>query len=151
MRLLPYASGGHSTRGFTLLELLVVIVILAIAAGMVSLSVAPAEDRLLAEEADRLAALFRLAHDQARVGGRPIVWHADLHGYRFVGADGQPISGEGDPLRARAWPFPVTRVEAPTIAFGGEPLLAPARIRIATRSRELTLALDAFGTLSLAP
>ena len=134
--------------GFSLLELLVVLVILAVAAGAVSMSVAPRESRLLAEESERLAALFRLAQDEARVRGRPVAWIADEHGYRFL-VGGREPDAPGDPLRARAWPFPVQRVEAPRLVFGAEPLLPPAEIRIATHEREVRLALDAFGTITV--
>jgi general secretion pathway protein H len=133
--------------GFTLIELLVVIVILGVAAGMVSLSVAPSEERLAAMEVDRLAALFRLAQNEARVSGRPLTWQADANGYRFV--TGETVHGAttDDPLRPRNWPFLVQRVEAPKLVFGSEPLLPPGEIRIATPRGEMVLALDAFGTL----
>lgn len=135
-------------HGFTLLELLAVVVIVAIAAGVVSLHVAPSEERLLAEEGERLAALFRLAQDEARVSGRPLSWQADARGYRFVAHD-PPNDRADDPLRPREWPFRVQRVEAPTLVFGAEPLLPPAEIRIATSRQEVVLVLDAFGTLSV--
>jgi general secretion pathway protein H len=143
-----FAKGARHEQGFTLLELLVVIVILGIAAGMVSLSAVPSEERLLATESDRLAALFRLAQNEAKVSGRPLTWEADTHGYRFLSADAGRQIRPDDPLRARAWPFQVVRVEAPVLVIGAEPLLPPAEIRIATPSRELVLALDAFGTLT---
>jgi general secretion pathway protein H len=134
------------SRGFTLLELLVVLVILGVAAGVVSLSVAPSEQRLAEREAQRLAVLFRLAQDEARTRGRPVAWVADTAGYRFL-VGGEEPAEPGDPLRPRAWPFAVQRVDAPALVFGAEPLLAPAEIRIATTAREVVLALDAFGTV----
>ena len=88
-------------RGFTVIELLVVIVILGVVAGMVSLSVAPSEQRRLTEELDRLAALFRLAHDEARISGRAITWEAGADGYRFLVSDDERGGNESDdPLRA---------------------------------------------------
>ncbi|HUU71149.1 MAG TPA: type II secretion system minor pseudopilin GspH [Burkholderiales bacterium] len=137
-------------RGFTLLELLVVIVILGIVAGMVSLSIAPSENRRLTEELDRLAALFRLAHDEARVAGQVITWQADATGYRFVVSDGE--RGEmasDDPLRARPWPFEVSDVVAPEIVFGREPLMSPVRVQIATPTRMVIMDIDAFGELTV--
>lgn len=136
-------------RGFTLLELLVVMAILGIVAGAVSLSVAPLESRRIEEESQRLAALFRLAQDESRVSGRIVTWQADVTGYRFA-IDGR-IPGRDEALRPRAWPFPVRAVEAPAVQFGREPLLEPARIRVATGSREIVLVLDAFGTLRSLP
>ena len=140
---------AYRVHGFTLLELLVVLVIIGVAAGVVSLSVAPSEERLLASEIDRLGALFRLAQNEARVSGRPLAWEADTNGYRFLAGDAPRGEDPDDPLRPRRWPFPVQRVEAPALVFGAEPLLTPAEIHISTSRRELVLALDAFGTLAI--
>jgi general secretion pathway protein H len=136
-------------NGFTLLELLVVVVILGIAAGVVSLSVSPSEDRLVAEEAERLGALFRLAQDEARISARPLTWEADTRGYRFVGSDGVRSDNPDDPLRPRDWPFHVQRVIVPRLVFGAEPLLQPCEIQITTLHRELVLRLDAFGMMTV--
>jgi general secretion pathway protein H len=140
-RCCPCGAGG-----FTLLELLVVLVILGVAAGVVSLAAAPSEARIARQEAERIAALFRVAQDEARVRGRPVSWLADAHGYRFVIGGKEPDAPD-HPLRPRAWPFTVQQVTAPVLVFGAEPLLPPAEIRIKTPTRELVLALDAFGTV----
>ncbi len=140
--------GATRPAGFTLLELLVVVAIIGIVALTVSLSVGSREGRLVEEETTRLSALFRLAQDEARITGRTLVWEADLNGYRFRAADGEPLADGGDALlRARPWSFEVTQVDAAPIVFGREPLLTPATLRIATPQRELVLALDAFGNL----
>ena len=139
---------NQDSTGYTLLELLVVLVILGIVAGAVSMSVAPSEQRRMTHEVERLAALFRLAHDETRVSGQPIAWRADTDGYQFE-VDGSVRGSDvtGDPLRPRAWPFPVESVDAPVIVFGREPLLNPVRIQIAGAERVLNLRLDEFGTL----
>ena len=139
-----------SVRGFTLLELLVVIVILGIVAGMVSLSIEPSEGRRMTEEVERLAALFRLANNEARVSGRTITWQADHDGYRFL--ESEDVRGDGnddDPLRPRAWPFEVRSVDAPDLVFGREPLISPVRIQIATSTRQIVMDIDAFGELQV--
>src|SRR5262249_52590598 len=127
----------------------VVVAILGIAAGVVSLSVSPSDDRLLAEEAERLGALFRLAQDEARVSARPLTWQADTHGYRFVGSDCVHGDSFDDPLRPREWPFQVQRVTVPKLVFGAEPLLQPCEIQIATPNREVVLRVDAFGMVTV--
>lgn len=135
-------------RGFTLIEILVVIAILGIAAAAVALSVSRSDGRLLQEETARLGALFRIAQDEARVTGRTLVWEADLEGYRFRLLDEESARDWSDEvLRPRTWPFAVIGIEGGRIVFGREPLLNPATLRIATAEREVQLALDAFGTL----
>jgi len=145
-----YAIASSRGRGFTLLELLVVIAILGIVAGMVSLSIAPSEHRRLNEELDRLAALFRLAHDEARIGGRAITWQADATGYGFVDSEGERGGATSDdPLRRRTWPFEVQGVDAPEVVFGREPLMSPVRVQIATPDRMVIMDVDAFGELTV--
>lgn len=148
----PEAGQGLRARGATLLEILVVIVILGIVAGMVSLSIAPGETRRVSEEIDRLAALFRLANDEARITGRPIVWRADTDGYRFVQSDGVRGERDGqDPLRPRAWPFEVRQLDAPAIVFGREPMMDPTRLYIVTVTGEIAVEVDSFGQVNVAP
>ena len=144
--LAPRTSRTNARAGFTLLELLVVIVIMGIAAGVVTLSVAPSADRLLNDEGNRMVALFRLAQEEARAQGRPIAWEADVQGYRFLTED-KVRDGADDPLRPRAWPVGVSGIQAPQIVFGAEPLLPPARIRIDTEAGTRIFEMDAFGTL----
>src|SRR5258707_5333355 len=79
----PGSSRRMRSHGFTLIELLLAVAIIGITAGIVSLSVRGADARKLAEEGDRLAALFRMAASDARVGGRPPGWGTDPAGYRF--------------------------------------------------------------------
>lgn len=136
--------------GFTLIELLVVITILGIAAATVALSVSRSDVRQLQEETARLGALFRIAQDEARVSGVTLVWEADLNGYRFRPLDAEAAPDWSDKiLRPRTWPFTVRRIEAGRIVFGREPLLNPATLRIVTAERDVRLALDAFGNLTI--
>jgi general secretion pathway protein H len=143
-----------AARGFTLIELLVAVTILAVAAAIATLSVASREGRDVDEEVRRMAALFRLAQDDAGMSGTTLVWEADVHGYRFRrlndSSESEP-SPRDDLLRARRWPFTVTRIEAQPIVFGREPLLQPGVIRLSTASRDLRLVLDPFGNLTEAP
>lgn len=135
-------------RGFTLIEILVVIAILGIAAAAVAMSISTSDARLVQEETARLGALFRIAQNEARVTGRALVWEADREGYRFRPLDPEAARDWNDEiLRARRWPFPVRAVEGGPIVFGREPLLEPARLRIATAERETTLTLDPLGNL----
>lgn len=102
----------HRWRGFTLLELLVVIVLAGILLSIVTVSVTPDQRQQLAREAQRIGQLLRLAADEARIRQQPIVWEADLRGYRFVteaGGERQLLVGD-DLLRERAWDRELTRL-----------------------------------------
>jgi general secretion pathway protein H len=137
-------------RGYTLIEVLVAVAVLGIAAAAVALSLPSGEERRVREEAARLGALFRIAQDQARIGGRALVWEADLQGYAFRPLDAEDARNWRDEtLRPRSWPFPVQRLEAERIVFGREPMLAPTSVRLATGSREALIALDALGNVSV--
>jgi hypothetical protein len=49
----------------------------------------------------------------------------------------------------RSWPFEVEHIGTPRILITREPVREPALIQIAARGRDLHLALDALGHLSL--
>ena len=135
-------------RGFTLIEILVVIAIVGVAAAAVAMSISTSDARSLQEETARLGALFRIAQNEARVSGRTLVWEADREGYRFRPLDAEAARDWNDEiLRARRWPFPVRAVEGGPILFGREPLLELAQLRIATAEREVRLTLDPLGHL----
>src|SRR5260221_14480618 len=102
----PGSSRRMRSHGFTLIELLLAVAIIGITAGIVSLSVRGADARKLAEEGDRLAALFRMAASEARVGGRPLGLEAGLGGHRFPPLVAPATySKPEEPARHRAWPL----------------------------------------------
>lgn len=106
------ALSRSRARGFTLLELLVVIVLAGILLSVVSIQVQPDPAQRLAREAERVGQLMALAADEARLTGRPIAWEADLAGYRFVtevAGERRLVSGD-DLLRERRWDEPLSRL-----------------------------------------
>lgn len=56
-------------RGFTLMELLVVMVLIGVVAGLASLSIGDGAERKLRSEAERLATTLRLARDELLITG----------------------------------------------------------------------------------
>ena len=109
-------------RGFTLLELLVVMVLAGILLMIVTVSVTPDPRQQLAREGQRVGQLMALAADEARIRQQTIVWEADLNGYRFVsevGGERQLLTGD-DMLRERTWDRTLTRL-ALVDAQGGQP------------------------------
>jgi general secretion pathway protein H len=93
--------------GFTLIEMLVVLLIMGIFVGLVATITQPDERALLRVEAERLAQLLDLAANKSRLTGRPTAWTADAHSYRFWQFSEDTYWTEirdDDTLRARALP-----------------------------------------------
>jgi general secretion pathway protein H len=73
-----------SARGFTLLELMIVIAILGITLGAVAFNALPDARQSLHSEAQRIALLLQLARDEAIVRNRPVAFEAEADRYRFL-------------------------------------------------------------------
>ena len=119
------AAGSNSkNRGFTLLELLVVLSIMALATVGVGLAMRDGSQALLERDAERLAALLESARAQSRASGVPVQWLALPEGFRF---DGLPSN---HPLPTR-WLDASTGVRGPgTLVLGPEPLIGPQQVTL---------------------
>lgn len=86
--------------GFTLVELLMTVAIIGLAAGAVVLSV-PDPRPSVAEDAERFAARLSRAREEAVLSNRPVAVEATADGYGFTvfdGADWKPLAeGPFDP------------------------------------------------------
>src|SRR5882672_10791676 len=76
-------SPQREGRGFTLVEVLVVLIIMGLFVGLVSTITRPDDRALLRLETERLAQLLDLAATESRLTGKSIAWTADGSGYRF--------------------------------------------------------------------
>lgn len=97
----------RSAAGFTLIEVLVVLLIMGLMVGLVSAVVRPGDRELACGEAERLAQLLDLAAMEARMTGWPVAWTPDARGYRFwrMTADARWAElRDSDALRPRALP-----------------------------------------------
>ncbi|MEQ6340860.1 MAG: type II secretion system minor pseudopilin GspH [Gammaproteobacteria bacterium] len=110
-------------NGFTLLEILVVIVIIGIILSFASLSIGRSTDRVVEEESRRLAGLITLAAQEAVMQSRELAVQFTPGGYEFVVFDKDQwrrITGD-DTLRARRLPDEVRlniNVEGEAVALG---------------------------------
>ena len=96
-----------SIRGFTLIEMLVVLMIMGLFVGLVSTITQPDDRAVLQLEAERLSQLLDFAATEARLTGKSIAWTADESGYRFwrAGDDGAWTEiRDSELLRARTLP-----------------------------------------------
>ena len=97
--------------GFTLLEMLVVLVIAGIIAGVASMTLTGNPRSDLREEGQRLALLFESASDEAQVRGHPLAWQANTQGYQFVERSAEAWRPLRDRLfLARRWSAPISGV-----------------------------------------
>jgi general secretion pathway protein H len=74
---------SRSDTGFTLIEVMVVLVIMGLFVGLVSTIIKPDDRALLRLETERLAQLLDLAATESRLTGKRIAWTAEAAGYRF--------------------------------------------------------------------
>ncbi len=96
-----------TAQGFTLLELLIVVVIVGVMAGAISMSVGGNESRQLKDEAQRLIALIDIASQEAILNGREIALQVEKEAYQFLIFDEETqkwLMIEADTLRPREVP-----------------------------------------------
>ena len=101
----------NTRRGFTLIELMVVIAIVAMGTALASLALRDGEGSALARDAERLSALFESARAQSRAAGVPVVWHSTAGGFAF------------ERLPASAAPMPTRWLDSQTAAIGNAPIV----------------------------
>ncbi|MDR7094381.1 prepilin-type N-terminal cleavage/methylation domain-containing protein [Hydrogenophaga laconesensis] len=135
-------------RGFTLLELMVVLVIVAFATAGVSLAMRDSSATQLEREGLRLTAMLESARAQSRTSGLPVMWRSLPQGFEFIGLPTQGSTGSGP----RPWLNAETQAQvlqppgAQTLVLGPEPLIAAQRVILVQGDRRITV-----GTDGLAP
>ena len=149
----PARARRARRAGFTLVELLVVLLLIALVSGMASLALREGSDFRLEREAMRLAALLESGRAEARASG--VAVRFELSGddpgasasaaglaYRFVGLPASVLpSGKWLDEHVHA------RIEgARALRLGPEPLIGAQRIVLSLGDEQLTL-----GTDGLAP
>jgi len=72
------------SSGFTLVEVLVVVLLVSITLTLVAVNLAPDDDRTLHDEAARLALLLEQARDEAIGTGASVAWEPGRGRYQFA-------------------------------------------------------------------
>jgi general secretion pathway protein H len=150
---MPMWAPGNRTRrcpqaapgGFTLLELLLVVALIAVASAGVAFSLRESGEQLLEREALRLVARLDAARAQSRASGNAIVWRPDGDGYVFIGSAGSPEA----PI---PWLESGTRVrDDKTLVLGPEPIIGAQAIELVLGDRSLRVATDGLRPFAVVP
>ena len=152
----PGRSGLRAAAGgFTLIELMVVVAIIALSAGLVSLALRDSSADHLEREGQRLATLLEAARAESRTTGLPVWWQpageTDVPGFRFVGLPDRP---DGRPALPREWLDADVRahvLDAPRLVLGPEALIGPQRIELQLQQQRLRLGTDGLGPFAILP
>jgi general secretion pathway protein H len=133
--------------GFTLIELMVVVAIIAIASAGVLLAIPDASATALEREAQRLAALLDSARAQSRASGLAVTWRPTDDGFVFDGIPQIKNSRTGEMEDVvkfpKTWLNADTKVDASSrLALGPEPVIAQQEVVLQHEARSLTLATD---------
>lgn len=150
---MPTSVPGSSTQrpsraaGFTLVEMMVVVAIIAFATVGVSFALRDSGAARLDREAERLAALFESARAQSRATGVPVRWVLTEQGFRFEGTAPNALP--------QKWLEPgiAARGSVPVV-LGPEPVIGRQEVLLTSPSapdRVVRLATDGLRPFVVAP
>jgi general secretion pathway protein H len=140
-------AGHPRSQGFTLIEMLIVLAIIAVLAGAVSLGVGSVTRAPSVEtEARRLATRLQAAADDAMLGDRMIAFTVQKDGYGFatVAADGKMVARTDDALAFHRLPggMLVRLSTRPPVILGVDGAGRPMAATIESGSQRWTVTYD---------
>lgn len=136
------------SQGFTLVELMVVIAIVGMAAGAVVMSL-PDPRPPLGVEAERVAARLRLAREEAVLTNRTVALTSDGLSYGFERLEGgqwQPLTGV---LGDRSWGEGVKATLTARPVFDPTGGAEPSQVQLSREGYQVTVRLDGAGEMTI--
>jgi general secretion pathway protein H len=141
------------TAGFTLLELLLVVAIIAMASAGVGFALRDVGQTQLQREGLRLAAMLESARARSRAAGVPVYWRANASGFEFIGLPLLPVADTDNPSAvapsqgalAALMPWLTEGLSVPAgtvITLGPEPVLARQDIELVHDGQSVHVATD---------
>jgi general secretion pathway protein H len=138
------------TLGFTLLELLVVVSLIALSTAAVSLALRDSDTQALEREAQRLVAVLEAGRVQSRLQGVPVRWEPTADGFRLIGVPRTTQTPDAlDQPRRWLQAGLSARVTEPAntqrLTLGPEPLIGAQRLLLQQGDARLWIATDGLG------
>ena len=145
----PGALAGRAARGFTLLELMVVVALIAITTAVVSFTIPDPSSTRLEREASRLIALLESARTQARAGAMTVLWVPQSNGpeadFQFLGLPPALMP----PLKWLEADVKAEVVGARSIVLGPEPVIGPQSIILRVEDKQIIVGTDGLSAFDV--
>ncbi len=114
---------GVRSAGFTLLELLIVVSLIAMASAGVALALRDGNQTALERDAQRLAVLLESGRAQSRATGVAVIWQATETGFVFEGLSPARLPDQWLSVSTRA-------IGTTSLVLGPEPMIPPQEVRL---------------------
>jgi general secretion pathway protein H len=144
-------SAKISRAGFTLVELLMTVAIIGLAAGAVVLSV-PDPRPSVAADAERFAARLARAREEAVLANHPVAVETAAQGYAFSMFDGDTWTALSEgPFKPESWSEGLSLTPSGTtrVVFDPTGVADPAALTLSRDGRTVRVAVDGAGEVSI--
>ncbi len=145
----PGSKAGRA-RGFTLLELMVVVAMIAITTAVVAFAIPDSSTTRLEREAARLIALLESARTQARSGAMTVLWVPQSNGaeadFQFIGLPPALLPGS---LKWMESDLSAQVVGAKSIVLGPEPVIGAQSVILRTEDKQIVVGTDGLSPFAV--